>query len=180
MNWIDSFFVLAAEMAESRGGGFGLNLNLLESNVINLAIVISLLVYFGRGFLGDILSKRRADIEQAILDAESRLQEASAALADQQQNLAQAQQEAERIKAAAEERAKATREAILQQAQRDVERMKAMAAQELSTEQEKIVMELRQRVVALALQRAAEQLPNRVDESTQQRLVDRSIAMIGG
>ncbi len=179
MNWTDGF-LLATEAAEAHGGGFGLNLDILETNVINLAIVISLLVYFGRGFLGGILSKRQTEIEQAIVSAETRLQTASAALADQQQNLAQAQQEAERIKAAAEESAKAAREAILQQAARDIERMKATAAQELSTEQEKIITELRQRVVALALQRVEAELPSRLDDSAQQQLVDRSIAMIGG
>jgi F-type H+-transporting ATPase subunit b len=180
MNWIEGFFLLATEAAEGHSGGFGLNLDILETNVINLGIVIFLLVYFGRGLLGDILSKRQSEIEAAIVDAESRLNKAAAALADQQQNLAQAQQEAERIKAAAEETAKAAKEAILKQAQQDVERMRAAAAQELSNEQEKIMTELRQRIVVLALQRAEAQLSERLDETTQQQLVDRSIAMIGG
>jgi F-type H+-transporting ATPase subunit b len=35
--------------------GFGLNLNLFETNIINLAIVIATLVWFLKGFLGGIL-----------------------------------------------------------------------------------------------------------------------------
>lgn len=31
------------------GAGFGLNTNILETNVINLAVVIGSLVYFGKG-----------------------------------------------------------------------------------------------------------------------------------
>ena len=30
-------------------GGFGFNTNLLETNLINLAVVIGVLVYFGKG-----------------------------------------------------------------------------------------------------------------------------------
>ena len=87
-------FLLAA--AESHG--FGLNLDILEANLINLAIIIAVLVYFGRGVLGKTLSERRAKIEEAITEAETRKSQASSALADQQQKLAQAKQEATRIR----------------------------------------------------------------------------------
>ncbi|MEI7952745.1 MAG: ATP F0F1 synthase subunit B, partial [Synechococcaceae cyanobacterium ELA182] len=42
----------------SHGGGFGLNLNLFDTNIINLAIVIAGLVWFLKGFLGGILERR--------------------------------------------------------------------------------------------------------------------------
>ena len=34
-------------------GNFGLNTNLLETNLINLSVVLSLLVYFGKGVCVD-------------------------------------------------------------------------------------------------------------------------------
>lgn len=34
-------------------GSFGLNTNLLETNLINLSVVIGLLVYFGKGVCAD-------------------------------------------------------------------------------------------------------------------------------
>lgn len=182
---METFLLLAMESASAAAeaeveGGFGFNFDVLETNLINLTIVIALLFYFGRKFVGGILEKRKSDIEIAIREAEQRTQSSAAALADQQQKLAQAQQEAERIKAAAEESAKLAKEAILSQASQDVERMKAMASQELSTERDKVFSELRQRVVSLALQRVADQLPGCLDDAAQQRLVDRSIALLGG
>jgi F-type H+-transporting ATPase subunit b len=33
----------------SPAGGFGLNTNLLETNLINLTVVIGVLIYFGKG-----------------------------------------------------------------------------------------------------------------------------------
>ena len=169
-----SFVLLAAE-----GHGFGLNLDILEANLINLAIIIGVLVYFGRGVLGKTLSERRAKIEEAITEAETRKSQAASALADQQQKLAQAKQEASRIRAEAEVRAKAAREEILVQSQADVQRMKASAAQDLNSQQEKVIAELRQQVAAMAIAKVESQLRSGLGDDTQQQLIDRSIATIG-
>lgn len=160
--------------------GFGLNFDILETNVINLAIIIGVLVYFGRAVLGKTLGDRRSQIEEVIREAEQRKQSAAAALAEQQQKLAQAQAEAARIRAAAEESAKAARASILAQAEEDIERMKANAAQDLVSQQERIIRELRQRIAALAIERVESQLQGGVGDNAQQQLIDRSIAMLGG
>ena len=39
------------------GEGFGINTNLLETNVINLAVVVGVVVYFGGDVLSSILKK---------------------------------------------------------------------------------------------------------------------------
>jgi F-type H+-transporting ATPase subunit b len=171
----------AADMAEEvEGHSFGLNVNLLDTNLINLVIIIGVLVYFGRGFLGKTLADRRANIEQAIREAEERKKNAAAALAEEQQKLAQAQTEAARIRLTAEENAKSARESILAQAERDIERLRATAQQDLSNQQERVINELRQRVAALAMQRAEDQLKSQLNDNSQQQLIDRSIAMLGG
>lgn len=173
--------LLGAEAAEAaEEGGFGLNFDILETNLVNLAIVLGIVVYFGRGFLGKILGDRRSAIETAIRAAEARKKEAAAALADQQQKLAQAQAEAAKIRGSADDAAKVARDEILAKAEQDIQRMREVAAQDLSTEQERVIRELRQRVVALALQRVESELPSRLDDSTQQQLINRSIATLGG
>lgn len=169
-----------AEAAEAAEGGFGLNFDILETNLINLAIVIGVLVYFGRGFLGNVLSDRRSKIEEAITDAEQRLKKAQESLADQQQKLAQAQAEADKIRRKAEEDAKAAREAILAQAAKDIERLRESAGQDMETARERAIAELRQRVTTMALQQVESQLRSELDEGRQQQLVDRSIALLGG
>src|SRR3712207_3825362 len=112
-----TFSFLATEAAQAaESGGFGLDFNILETNLINLAIIIGVLFYFGRKVVGNVLNERRSRIEQEIRDAEKRQKDAAAALADAQQKLAKAQAEAEQIRAAAEENAKKAREEILAQA----------------------------------------------------------------
>lgn len=161
-------------------GGFGLNFDILETNLINLAIIIGVLVYFGSKFLGKTLSTRRSAIEEAIAEAEQRKQEAATALAEQQQKLAQAKEEAQKILADAEQTAVRTKEAILAQAKVDVERMRASAAQDLSSQEAKVMRELQQRIAALALEKAERDLPHHLNDDVQRRLVDASIAMLGG
>lgn len=173
-----TLILLTAEAIEE--SEFGINFDILETNLINLVIIIGVLIYFGRGFLGKTLSERRSEIESAIADAERRKKEAASALADQQQRLAQAQAEANRIRAAAEDSAKAAREAILAQSEQDIARLRAAAAQDLNSQQEKIIAELRQRVAAMAMQKAEAELKSQLDENAQQQLIDRSIAMLGG
>ncbi len=161
-------------------GGVGLNFDILETNLINLAIIIGVLFYFGRKFIGKILDTRKTDIETAILDAEQRKREAAAALAEQQQKLALAKEEAQTILANAAQTATRTKEEILAQAEADVARMQATAAQDVSSQQARVMRELRQRVATLALERSEAELPNRLNDDVQRRLVDASIAMLEG
>ncbi len=172
----------AVDLAWSaEAGAFGINFNVLETNLINLVIIIGVLIYFGRGFLGKILAKRRDEIQTAIQEAEKRKEDAAKSLAEQQQKLAQAQAEAKRILASAEESAKSARAAILAQAAQNVERLKESAARDTASDQERAIAELRQRVVTLALQQAEGQLSSTLkSEDDQRKLVDRSIALLGG
>lgn len=160
--------------------GFGLNINLFETNLINLAIILGVLFYFGRGFIGGILTERRNKIETAIREAEQRASEAKKSLEAAQQKLAKAQEEAKQLIADAETRATSVRETILADAAKEVEKMKAAAAAELSSDENRAARELRERAVALALAKVEAELKQRVDDSVQGQLIDRSISMIGG
>jgi F-type H+-transporting ATPase subunit b len=170
-----------SEMAEGAAeGGFGLNIDLFETNLINLAILIGILFYFGRKVLSNILNERRSNIETVIHEAEGRLKEAQIALSQAQEQLTQAQAEAQRIRKTAEENAQTAKTALLERAAQDVERLKQTAAADLNTETERAIAQLRQRVVALALQKVESQLKGGIADDAQQILIDRSIAQLGG
>lgn len=175
---METLLLLATEA--SHEGGFGLNLDILDTNLINLAILIGVLLYFGPSVLGKILTERRTSIEEAITEAEKRQKEAAAALAEQQEKLTRAQTEAEQIKANAEERAKALKESILAQAAKDVEKMKAAASQELDSERDRVIAQLRSIVAAKALESVESQLHERLDDGAQQQLINRSLGLLGG
>lgn len=160
--------------------GFGLNLDILDTNVINLAILIGVLLYFGRGFLGKILGERRATIEQAIKEAEQRQQQAAKKLSEQQEKLTKAKSEAQQIIADAEERAKTVKANLLAQAEQDVERMKANASQEMDSERDRAIAQLRSMIASQALAKAESQINETLDDHAQQQLIDRSLGVLGG
>ncbi|MBE9048907.1 F0F1 ATP synthase subunit B [Nostocales cyanobacterium LEGE 11386] len=172
---------VASELAKEAGNeGFGLNTNILDTNLINLAIIITVLFVFGRKVLGNTLKTRRDNIETAIKNAEQRASQAAQQLKAAQQKLEQAQAEAERIKKAAQENAQAASAAILAQAAVDIERLQAAGAADLSADLDKAIAQLRQRVVAQALQKVESELKSGIADDAQQILIERSIAQLGG
>jgi F-type H+-transporting ATPase subunit b len=182
-----TFLLLMAQAStifgEVAGGegkvGFGLNSNILDTNLINLAIIITVLFVFGRKVVGNTLKTRRENIETAIKNAEQRAQDAANQLQRAKQNLEQAQAEAERIKQAAIGNAQAAKDAILAQAAVDIERLRAAGAADLSAELDRAIAQIRQRVVVQALQKVETQLKGGISDRAQQILIDRSIAQLG-
>ncbi len=166
-------------LATAGKGGVGLNLDLIETNIFNIAIVLGVVIVLGRKALGEILTERRNSIEIAIQDAKNRQQQAESNLKTAKQNLAQAQAEAQQIRQNAIATAASVKAEIAVKTAADIERMQELAAANTSTEQDKAINELRGRVVSLAMVRAEAQLKNLLTDSAQTQLVDRSIAMVG-
>lgn len=167
-------------LAEAEEAGFGLNFSLLDTNLINLVIIISVLVYFGRGFIGKSLVERRSQIEAAIKEAEDRKKSASAALAEEQQRLAQAKTEAERIRQNAVESAERARVAILEETEAELARMQESATQDITSQQERIARELREVIAARAVALAEDRLKSGLNSDAQRQLVEQSIASLRG
>jgi F-type H+-transporting ATPase subunit b len=181
-----TFYRLATEAAMGEltesGGGFGLNFDILGSNIINLVIVIALLVYFLRGLIGKILTERQSGIATAIQEAEQRKRKATEELANEQQKLAQSQQEAQRIRENAESSAKAAKAEILAHVALEIQRLRETATQDTTSSQERAILELRQQVAAQAIKQVEAELLKKLSNNpkAQQQLIDRSIALLGG
>ncbi len=173
----------SAELAESaEAHGFGINTDIFEANLINLAIVIGVVVYFGKGFLGKVLSERRAAIAADIKDSEERKKTAARLQAEQERKLAQAEAEAQQILTQAQGNAQSVTEQILAQAVSEIQRLEESASQDTSTSQDRAIAELRQRVVELSLKKVEQDLQAQLanNEEAQRKLIDRSIALLDG
>ena len=152
-----------------------LNFNLFETNLINLVIVIGVLVWFLRGFLGGILERRRSAILQDLQDAESRLKTATEELEKAQTELAAAQQKAERIKTDGKARAAAIREDGEKRTISVMAAIKAGADADADAEAARIKDTLRREAALAAIDKVLSDLPGRLDEQAQSRLIDSSI-----
>jgi F-type H+-transporting ATPase subunit b len=177
---IISTLLFLAEAHSEGKGGFGLNPDIFEANLINLSILLGLIFYYGRKVVGDILSERRSKIAQQVEEVEEQLKQSAQSLQEQQQKLEQAQVTAEKIRQDAQVSAEKAKQAILAQGVAEIERLRAVASQDMNSEQDRAIAELRQRTAALAIERVESQLKGILDDSAQQKLIDRSIAKLGG
>lgn len=160
-------------------GGFGLNLNVFETNVINLAIVIFGLYKFLPNFLGGILERRRAIILADLKDSEERLATATSSLSQAQKDLADAQQKAEQIRADGKARAEAIRLDSEKRTVEEMARVKQGAAADLSAEASRVSNLLRREAAQLAIEKALASLPGKLDADAQAKLVNQSIKTLG-
>jgi F-type H+-transporting ATPase subunit b len=160
-------------------GGFGLNLNPFETNIINLAIVIVGLWKFLPGFLGSILSRRREAILQDLRDAEERLNAATSALATAQKDLADAQLKAEQIRLDGKARAEAIRLDSELRTIEEMARVKQGAMADLNAEASRVMDGLRREAATRAIARALAVLPEKLDQAAQDNVVNQSISTLG-
>ncbi len=163
----------------SHGGGFGLNLNLFDTNIINLAIVIAGLVWFLKGFLGGILERRRSTILAELKDAEDRLASATASLAEVQKGLSESQAKAEKIRTDGVARAQAVRMESERRTVQEMARIKQESTSDLDAEAARVTAQLRREAARMAIEKALVALPAKLDASAQARLIDQSIQSLG-
>ncbi len=159
--------------------GFGLNLNIFETNILNLAVVIFGLYKFLPGFLGKILERRRTSILSDLKEAEERLSESKAALAKAKEELASAKQKADKIRNDCKARAEAIRLESEKKTVEEMARIKQGAASDLNAEAARVTSQLRKEAAELAIEKALTILPRKLDSKTQDKFLKESIKNIG-
>jgi len=159
--------------------GFGLNLNLFETNILNLAVVIFGLYKFLPGFLGKILERRRTSILTDLKDAEERFNQAKNSLSKAKDELASAKQKAEKIRNDCKVRAEAIRIESERRTVEEMARIKQGAASDLNSEAARVTSQLRKEAAELAIEKALAILPTKLDSNTQDNFLKQSIKNIG-
>ena len=176
-----SDFLLISSLAElSSGKGFGFNSNFLEANVLNIALLLSGVIYLGRNFLTSALELRQQKVTEAIQEAEERLQQANARLLDSEKQLTEAQSVIEKIKKEAETTARTVKETILAQGKVDIERLTNNGKNSIEQAEMQIKKQIQQRITDLAMERVSNQLQDYMTPSLQSKVIDNNIAQLGG
>tara|TARA_B100000700_G_scaffold249307_1_gene279537 strand:- start:1086 stop:1601 length:516 start_codon:yes stop_codon:yes gene_type:complete len=155
--------------------GFGLNLNLFETNILNLALVIFGLYKFLPSFLGKMLDKRRETILSDLKDAEARLSDASISLAEAKKELSSAEQKAIKIRTDCKARAELIRSESEKRTVQEMARIKEGAVSDLNAEAARVSNQLRREVAQMAIKKALEALPSKLNKKTQDQFLKQSI-----
>nr|BDW36374.1 ATP synthase CF0 subunit I [Barbula unguiculata] len=159
-------------------GNFGLNTNLLETNLINLSVVLGLLVYFGKGVLNNLLSNRKQTILSTINDAEERYNEATDKLNQARTRLEKAKVKANEIRVNGFSQIEREKKELINAADEDSKRLEDSKNATIRFEEQKTIEQVRQQVSRLALERALEALNKRLNSELHSRVIDYHIGLL--
>lgn len=158
--------------------GVSLNVDIFETNLINIVLLAGGLFYLLSGALSESLSERQQKILGAIQESEERLQEATTRLTESETQLAQAQMVIESIQKDAEQTASQVKSSILTDGKAEIERLTSSAKAQIGTIESRVRKQISDYVVSLALQRITTQLEGKLNSSLQQQIIDRNISKL--
>jgi len=167
MENFDQIFTLVAESE-----GIGLNLDILETGLINILALVAILVYTGKDFLGSLLEERKTTIVQSVQDAEDRLNEANKRLSEAQKQLSQANVVITEIKNETIAAKKVLLESEAFQSKKDLSTRFGRALATFRSKERQIFIEVKQQIISVVLKRTV----TRAKETFGQK--DRAAALI--
>nr|UXD06233.1 ATP synthase CF0 subunit I [Eutreptia sp. CCAC 1914B] len=122
--------------------GFGINTNILETNVLNLAVVVAILVYFGKDILRDSLKTRKENILKNIQDSVEKKMQAVDNLNSATLQFENAKLKANEIRSQGIIVAKQNSEKLLQNMQESIKRLEDTKNFTIRFEEEKAITEV--------------------------------------
>ena len=148
MENFDQIFTLLAEHE-----GIGLNLDILETGLLNIIALVAILFFTGRDFLGSLLEERKTTIVKSVQDAEDRLNEAQKRLDEAQKQLNQANLVISEIRNETVTTKKVLLESDAFQAKKDLKIRFERALATFRSKERQIFLEIKQQIISLVLKR---------------------------
>ena len=146
-------------------GHFGFNTNILETNVLNLAVVLAIVITYVGDALRGLLANRKQTILNNFREADQRASEAQDRLNQARLQLEKAKKKADEISQQAVFTVDQEKKQLLSQTQEDIKRLSILQQETLKFEQQKAQNELAQKLVRLALHQVREKLNQRLNSS---------------
>ena len=148
MENFDQIFTLLANHK-----GIGLNLDILETGLLNILALVGILIFTGRDFLGSLLEERKTIIVKSVQDAEDRLNEAQKRLSEAQKQLNQANVVISEIRNETVATKKMLLESDAEQAKKDLKIRFERALATFQSKERQIFLEIKQQIILLVLKR---------------------------
>ena len=150
MENFDQIFIFGAQLE-----GISLNLDILETGLLNIIALVGIVIYVGQDFLGSTLEIRQKEITKGVEDAEERLNEANRRLEEAQKQLSQvsviiAEIENETISAK-----KSLLESHANQSKKELNIRFGKALALFRAKERQIFLEVKQQIILLVLKKTA-------------------------
>jgi len=144
------------------GNGFGINTNILETNLINLAVVIAIVISFVGDALRELLATRKQKISDNLSLADARVAEMEQRIGDAKAQLEKAKKRASQIREQGILTAEQEKNLCIEQAKLEATRLKQLKDDSIRLQQQKAIQNISQQIIALSAQQAYKQLKGRM------------------
>jgi F-type H+-transporting ATPase subunit b len=165
-------------VAHAAGGEEGGSASELLWMALNLAILLGVLVYFGRKPLRTFFDERRHQVQRELADANQLRQEVEARLSKWQRRMAELDEEVGRLRGVALEQAEAERERILADARASADRIRREAQAVIEQELLRGREVLRDEAAELTVRLARDLLSRQVSDADRERLLDEFVQSV--
>lgn len=156
--------------------GIGFNTNVLETNILNLAVVLAVVVVYGGDALNAVLDARRERIVKSVQAAEEKYAAAQDALQQAQKRLTDAQGRAAAIRSEGGSTVSQVTAFVAAQADEELARLENLKTTTFALAEQKATKQLQAKLISLALTKAGTKLSSRLsNQATQKAFVDLQI-----
>nr|QFO87246.1 ATP synthase CF0 subunit I [Silene adscendens]QFO87408.1 ATP synthase CF0 subunit I [Silene cambessedesii]QFO88056.1 ATP synthase CF0 subunit I [Silene littorea]QFO88866.1 ATP synthase CF0 subunit I [Silene psammitis]QFO89190.1 ATP synthase CF0 subunit I [Silene stockenii] len=175
-NVTDSFVLLGHwPSAES----FGVNTDILATNLINLSVVIGVLIFFGKGVLSDLLDNRKQRILNTIRNSEELRGRAIEQLEKARVRLRKIEIEADQFRVNGYSEIEREKINLINSTYKTLEQLENYKNETIHFEQQRAINQVRQRVFQQALQGALGTLNSCLNNELHLRTINANIGMFG-
>nr|YP_009319546.1 ATP synthase CF0 B subunit [Rhexia virginica]APA18675.1 ATP synthase CF0 B subunit [Rhexia virginica] len=160
-------------------GSFGFNTDILATNPINLSVVFGVLIFFGKGVLGDLLDNRKQKILSTIQNSEELRGGAIEQLEKARDRLQKVEMEAELFRVDGYSGIEQERLNLINSTSKTLEQLENYKNETVLFEQQRVINEVRQRIFKQALQGALGALTSCLNNELHLRTISTNMGMFG-
>lgn len=152
----------------ANSGSFGINTNILETNLVNQIILGSGLFVLGRDFLSNSLGERQTEIVTNVQNSEKSLEEAELRLKEAQKQLSQAKLIIDDIRNETKKTQLTLLESDSNQTKSEIQRKYQSALMSLKNRERLILAEIKQQISVLAIEQVIKTLESQSGSEKEQ------------
>jgi F-type H+-transporting ATPase subunit b len=159
------------------GEGFGFNGNILETNILNLGVVLGIVVSLGGDTLRSLLNSRQEGISKNLQQAEERAQEAKQRVSEAKSQLEKARNKAVEINEQGKTTADKEKKDSVNRKKEELSRLTEKKEQILYVEEQKAVSQVYNQLVNRVMAEAKNKL-SRLDPQSHESVIKYQLVML--
>nr|YP_010548563.1 ATP synthase CF0 subunit I [Perotis hordeiformis]YP_010548648.1 ATP synthase CF0 subunit I [Perotis indica]YP_010548733.1 ATP synthase CF0 subunit I [Perotis rara]UYL24801.1 ATP synthase CF0 subunit I [Perotis hordeiformis]UYL24886.1 ATP synthase CF0 subunit I [Perotis indica]UYL24971.1 ATP synthase CF0 subunit I [Perotis rara] len=160
-------------------GSFGLNTDILATNLINLTVVVGVLIFFGKGVLKDLLDNRKQRILSTIRNSEELRRGTLEQLEKARLRLQKVEQEADEYRMNGYSEIEREKANLINATSLSLEQLEKSKNETLYFEKQRAMNQVRQRVFQQAVQGALGTLNSCLNTELHFRTIRANIGILG-